>query len=146
MCRSPAAEKLLAAEKLPGVEVRSRGAAVQPYGGMPRQVRAFLEREGISDLAHKPALIAEEDVNWADLILVMENAHYDHLAERFPQSQRKMHLFVDYCAGREEAELEDPMGKGDAAFERVLNMVRFCIKGLAAKLKPPPGPLKGDSQ
>ncbi len=135
MCRSVAAEKLLLALGLPGVQARSRGTAAQPYGGMPREVRSFLERAGVADLQHKPAFISEADVDWADVILVMQNHHYEVLADNFPQSARKMHLFLEYCTGAAGAELQDPMGKGEKAFERVLGEVKAAVARLAEKQK-----------
>jgi protein-tyrosine phosphatase len=135
MCRSAAAEKLaLHLGGKAGLEARSRGTAAGP-GAMPRPVREFLAAQGVPDLAHKPELIMEADVDWADLILVMENHHYEVLAERFPQSMRKMQLFLDYCNGGEEQELEDPMGKGDAAFAEVLGKVKAGVVKLVEKAR-----------
>lgn len=134
LCRSAAAEKLLALENVPGVEVRSRGVAAQPYGVMPRPVREFLIRAGVKETGNRGSFIAEADVDWADLILVMDNGHFEAVEERFPQSGRKMHLFLEYCTGEEGAELEDPMGKDDKVFERILGVVQACVKQLAGKL------------
>lgn len=134
MCRSPAAEKLLLAKGAAGIEARSRGTAAQPYRAMPGQVKDFLEKNGITDLEHRPALVSELDVDWADIILVMENHHYEVLAERFPQSARKMHLFLEYCEGGEGAQLKDPMGKGDEEFERVLGVISGTVDVLVKRI------------
>lgn len=132
MCRSPAAEKLLAHYGgAAGFEARSRGTAAQPYCKMPRQITDFLTRQGVTDLAHKPALAAEGDIDWADLILVMEGMHRDILADKFPQSMRKTHLFLDYCGG--SGDLRDPMGKSDKVFEEVLEQIAEAIKKLIGK-------------
>lgn len=130
MCRSPAAEKLLTLYgAAAGFEARSRGTAAQPYCRMPARVESFLKRAGAADTAHNPALVAEEDVNWADLILVMENPHREILADRFPQSMRKTRLFLDYCG--QGGELADPMGKSDAVYEAVLRKIDEAVKKLA---------------
>ena len=132
MCRSPAAEKLLAHYGgAAGFEARSRGTAAQPYCKMPRQITDFLTRQGITDLAHKPALAAEADIDWADLILVMEGAHRDILADKFPQSMRKTQLLLDYRG--EGAELRDPMGRSDEVFEEVLEQIKEAVKKLIAQ-------------
>lgn len=131
MCRSPAAEKLLAHYGgTAGFEARSRGTAAQPYCKMPRQITDFLARQGVKDLEHKPALAAETDVDWADLILVMEGVHRDILADKFPQSMRKTRLLLDYCG--EGGDLRDPMGKPDKVFEEVLNQIQAAIRKLVA--------------
>ena len=132
MCRSPAAEKLLAHYGgAKGFEARSRGTAAQPYCKMPRQVTGFLARQGVTDLAHKPALAAEADIDWADLVLVMEGVHRDILADKFPQSMRKTKLLLEYCGGN--GDLRDPMGKGDEVFEEVLGQINDGVKKIIAK-------------
>ena len=132
MCRSPAAEKLLAHYGVAaGFQARSRGTAAQPYCKMPRQVTDFLARQGVTDLAHKPALAAEADIDWADLVLVMEGVHRDILADKFPQSMRKTKLLLEYCGGN--GDLRDPMGKGDEVFEEVLGQINDGVKKIIEK-------------
>ena len=128
LCRSVAAEKLLRHYGGAAFETRSRGTAAGPYGGMPGLVRDFLARAGVTQLAHKPALAGEADVDWAEVILVMENHHYEALSDRFPQSMRKMHLFLDYCNGITGAELEDPAGRSREVFDKVLTEIDKGIK------------------
>ncbi|MDD5208184.1 MAG: hypothetical protein PHV36_02240 [Elusimicrobiales bacterium] len=132
MCRSPAAEKLLALYGgAAGFETRSRGTAAQPYCKMPRQITEFLTKQGVSSLEHKPALAGEADIDWADLILVMEGMHRDILADKFPQSMRKTQLFLDYVG--ESGDLRDPMGKSDKVFEEVLQQIQEAIKKIVSK-------------
>ena len=132
MCRSPAAEKLLAHfGGAAGFQARSRGTAAQPYCKMPRQITDFLARQGVTDLAQKPALAAEADIDWADLVLVMEGLHRDLLADKYPQSMRKTHLLLDYAG--EGGDLMDPMGKSDKVFEEVLGQIAEAIKKMIKK-------------
>jgi protein-tyrosine phosphatase len=98
---------------------------------MPRQITAFLEGRGVVHLVHKPALATEADINWADLILVMEEMHRDILADKFPQSMRKTKLLLEYCGG--EGDLRDPMGKSDQVFEEVLKEIEEAIKKIVEK-------------
>jgi protein-tyrosine-phosphatase len=124
MCRSPAAEKLLilyGAET--GFQARSRGTAAQPYCSMSAPVESFLKRAGVADTAHKPALVEEADINWADLILVMEGAHAAILADKFPQSMRKTRLLTG-------KDLHDPMGKSNAVYEEVMEQIKKAVKEL----------------
>jgi len=132
MCRSPAAGKLLGHYGgTAGFLARSRGTAAQPYCKMPRQITAFLQRQGVTSLEHKPAQVAEADIDWADLILVMEELHRDILADKYPQSMRKTQLFLDY-AGK-SGELRDPMGKSDKIFEEVLKQIDDCVKKIISR-------------
>lgn len=132
MCRSPAAEKLLAHYgAAAGFQARSRGTAAQPYCKMPRQITDFLARQGVTDLTHKPALVAEADIDWADLILAMEDVHRDILADKFPQSMRKTKLLLEHCGAG--GDLKDPMGKSDQVFLEVLEQLDAAIKKLMEK-------------
>jgi len=125
MCRSPAAEKLLAHYgAAAGWQARSRGLGVQPYCGLHKKVTAWLAAEGVADLEHKASLVMEPDVDWADIIVVMEEAQREALAEKFPQSMRKTRLLL------EDADLEDPIGKSDAVFAEVLGKIKEAVKKL----------------
>lgn len=130
MCRSPAAELLLrhyGAGK--GFEARSRGTGVQPGFGLHRKMAALLKAEGVTELSHRGSLVTEPDVDWADLILVMEEGHRDALGEMFPQSLRKTQLLLEYAGLG--GELEDPMGQDDAKFREVFGQILAAVKKLA---------------
>lgn len=125
MCRSPAAEALLAHYgAAAGWQARSRGMAVQPYCGLHNKVAAWLKAEGVTDLEHKASLVGEPDVDWADIIVVMEEAQLDALAEKFPQSMRKTRRLLG------DADLEDPIGKSDKVFAEVLGKIKEAVKKL----------------
>ncbi len=131
MCRSPAAGKLLTFYgAAAGFEARSRGTAAQPYCRMPAQVENFLKRAGAADISHRPALVSEEDIDWADLILVMERVHAEILADKFPQSMRKTKLLLDHCGAG--GDLLDPMGRGDEVYEDVLTKIQEAVRKLVA--------------
>ena len=126
MCRSPAAEKLLAQYGAGrGFETRSRGTGVQPGFGLHKRIAALLEADKIAGLEHRGSLVTEPDVDWADLIIVMEEGHRDALAERFPQSMRKTRLLL------EDKDLEDPMGKDEKVFREVYETIKASVKKLA---------------
>jgi len=115
-------------------ETMSRGTAAQAYTKMPPPVQAFLTGMGIADTRHTPTLVSEEDINWADLVLVMENAHFEDLSDRFPQSLLKMHLFLDYCTGSEGKEQRDPMGGSVEVFNEILGEIRGAVEQFIKKL------------
>ena len=123
MCRSPAAEKLLAHYgAAAGFVARSRGTGVQPGYGLHKKMAALLKADGITDLAHKGSLVMEPDVDWADLIIVMEEGHRDALADQFPQSMRKTQLLLG------DRDLEDPMGKDEKVFKQVYEVIKEAVK------------------
>ena len=126
MCRSPAAEKLLlhyGAGR--GFEARSRGLGVQPGFGLHKKMAALLKAEGVTDLAHKGSLVTEPDADWADRILVMEEAQQDALGDMFPQSMRKTARLLG------EEDLEDPMGQDEGKFKEVFEKIKEAVRKLA---------------
>lgn len=130
MCRSPAAEKLLnhyGAAK--GFQALSRGLGVQPHYGLHKKIAALLKAEGVEDLEHKASLVTEPDVDWADLILLMEEGQLDALGELFPQSLRKSRLLLG------DADLEDPIHKDDAKFKEVFEKIKEAVRKLVAEGK-----------
>ncbi|HOI41315.1 MAG TPA: hypothetical protein PK523_00085 [Elusimicrobiales bacterium] len=132
MCRSPAAEKLLlhyGAGR--GFEARSRGTAAQPYSAMTEAVAEFLADEGVRGLSHKPALVRGEDIDWADLVVVMEEAHRELLAEHFPQSVRKTKKIMEFLG--EDGDLEDPMGKDGEVYAAVMGRIKEAVGRIIEK-------------
>jgi protein-tyrosine phosphatase len=124
MCRSPAAELLLRHYGAAGFEARSRGLGVQPHYGLHPKMAALLKEEGVADLAHKASLVTEPDVDWADLIIAMEEGQLDALGELFPQSLRKSRLLI------EGEDLEDPIHKNEAKFRAVFEKIKAAVKKL----------------
>lgn len=132
MCRSPAAEKLLAHYGSEcGFEARSRGTGVQPHFGLHKRMAALLKADGLAELGHKASLVTEPDVDWADLILVMEEGHADALAELYPQSMRKTQRLLDYAGPG--GDLEDPIGKDDEIFKQVYEAIKAAVLALIEK-------------
>ncbi|OGR69926.1 MAG: hypothetical protein A2089_11270 [Elusimicrobia bacterium GWD2_63_28] len=128
MCRSPAAEKLLTHYgTAKGFEARSRGTGVQPGFGLHKKIAALLKADGITALEHHGSLVMEPDVDWADLIIVMEEGHRDALADMFPQSMRKTQLLL------EDKDLEDPMGKDEKVFKAVYEIIKAAVKKMVEK-------------
>lgn len=109
------------------VSVDSAGVAAQSYYSVPKQASGFLKDIGLTEFSHAPKLITEDLVNKADLILVMENLHYDIIADKYPQASRKMHLFLDYLTGASGADLADPMGKSDRQFRTAFETIKTAL-------------------
>jgi protein-tyrosine phosphatase len=131
VCRSLAAERLLAANANCSLLPFSRGIAVNSFCPIPRFVHEFLEARGAGAAGHRPAQVTEEDVNRADLILVMEELHYDMLTDKFPQCRSKTHLLDEYT-GTGRGGIIDPMGVAPKAAAKILLAVQTAVSALAA--------------
>ena len=115
------------------LEINSAGVSAESYFKIPQQVIKFLKSQSIENFNHVPKLVTEELVDWADIILVMEDWHYDVIADKYPQSMRKMRLFLDFATGN-NINLADPMGKSDEHLNKTFLTIKDSIRKIFDKL------------
>ena len=132
ICRSLMAEQLLrhiAAQRGLKFEAASAGVAAEPSYTVPDAAKRLLAAEGVPPFEHKARLATREVLRWADVILVMTAAHQDHVVEQFPEFAARTRLFRE-AAGFGEQDVEDPMGRSDETFARVLGVIRESLDAL----------------
>jgi protein-tyrosine-phosphatase len=116
-CRSPMAAalftRLLTEAGKEGIEACSAGVSAFP--GMPASSEAIrvMEEYGLDIRDHRTRLLTPDLIEDADLILCMEKGHLR--AVRALGGGKKAHLLPAYAAG-EDAEIEDPFGRGIKAY------------------------------
>ncbi len=129
-CRSPMAAALTAQLgkelALPfEVEVRSRGLYAVQGDPLSQYAREALGERGIA-VEHEAAMLEEEDLKWADLVLTMTMQHKRHLWEEFPDYQDKTFTLKEYILEQEgsgkglessEPEADEPHGTKDGKME-----------------------------
>jgi protein-tyrosine-phosphatase len=134
ICRSAMAEHLLrhwSAQRGLGLEVRSAGTAAESWYEMPEHARRLLAESGVPPAEHKPSLLTREQLRWADLVLVMTEAHLDHIVGLYPEFTRKTRLLRE-AAGLGAADVDDPMGASLEVFARCLAVLRESLEALTA--------------
>lgn len=143
-CRSPMAEGLcrsfLGHFRLQReVEVASAGLSALDGGPASREAVALMGEKGIDLSGHQTAGLTAAKVQWADLILTMEEQHRRRLLERFPEAAAKAFVLKEYVAtpadgvaatgtGRKGAgsfDIPDPFGQSTEAYRR-------CARELAS--------------
>lgn len=132
ICRSAMAEHLLrhlASQRGLELEVRSCGIAAESWYEVPTVARRLLSEKGVPDFEHTPRLATRESLRWSDLVLVMTDAHRDHILERFPEFSARIKLLRD-AAGFGEADVADPMGQSDEVFARCLSEIQESLEVL----------------
>jgi low molecular weight protein-tyrosine phosphatase len=142
ICRSPTAEavlraKLGAAGLAQRIVVASAGTSSYHVGDAPdprSQRHASKRGYDLSNL--RARRFATADFDRFDLILAMDQGHYDELNSRAPQPCRaRVELLLAYArrfAGT--AEVPDPYYGPPQGFEQVLDFVEDACDGLVAKL------------
>lgn len=126
--RSPLCAALL--RQYPNLEIRSAGLRKNPVGRAALQARKFAERLGLSLDDHKPRFLLWEDLLWADVVIVMDNANLKRLQLLFPafllDKPKKL-----YCLN-----VPDPgrLLKGDPRFEERMILLVKNTKKLGKEL------------
>ncbi len=131
ICRSPMVHalldhKLAAANLSESVEVRSAGVFAPP--NMPASVYGVdvIAGRGLDLSRHRSTTLSVADVQGADLILVMEEAHRRHIAYRAPQHAHKVMLFRQLVGENED--LADPYGLEREAYEATLVQIEDVLR------------------
>lgn len=131
VCRSYAAEKIM--QKLrPDDECFSRGIYANPDYAVPQKMKDFLAEMGIRE-NHIPQPLEKKDMEAADYIFLMENEHYELLAERWSQFLNKMYLLAEFAEDKDK-EIEDPIGLHGRAFVKNMERLKKLVGIAASKL------------
>jgi protein-tyrosine phosphatase len=135
ICRSPFAAALLA-HRDPALEVRSGGIAAGEGVPVDPQARAIAARWQLDLTDHRARPLTAEDVEWAELLLVMQGRHVLGIAERFPEALPRVRLLGDFHSAAPHA-IADPWRLSDetfvACFEQIERAVDRVARLLAAQ-------------
>ncbi len=142
ICRSPTAEgvfrTLLEANGLAGsVAVDSAGTGNWHIGEPPdaRDSEAALRR-GIDIADQRARQVQVEDFDRFDLVLAMDEGHYQQLQRLCPDDQRhRLRLVLDFAPALGTREVPDPYYGGPDGFETVLDMIEAAGAGLLAEIR-----------
>lgn len=132
ICRSPAAE-LAARNLLAKHTVSSAGFHETVHRSSPAHLQHAAAKFGLDLAAHRSRKAAANDIDRADLILVMDWKNYDQLLRTFPQAAGKA-TFLGLFSDAPTLEIEDPYDLRGEKVDRVLRQIDSSVKGLAARL------------
>ncbi|MFC1798832.1 low molecular weight protein arginine phosphatase [Thermodesulfobacteriota bacterium] len=114
--RSFLAEKLMQHEielrQLTGVFVKSAGVYANP-GSLPDpKMVAYLNQNQIVASDHASSRIDDENIRWADHILVMEKSHAEEIVRLWPDAGEKVDLLGRFVSMDGSADdVVDPFGR-----------------------------------
>eukprot|EP00746_Dinoflagellata_sp_MGD_P029381 gnl/MRDRNA2_/MRDRNA2_16958_c0_seq1.p1 gnl/MRDRNA2_/MRDRNA2_16958_c0~~gnl/MRDRNA2_/MRDRNA2_16958_c0_seq1.p1 ORF type:complete len:158 (+),score=35.39 gnl/MRDRNA2_/MRDRNA2_16958_c0_seq1:140-613(+) len=134
-CRSPMAHHYLmhcAEQKCSHINVCSRGVAVRKEEGKvnPNAVEV-LRANGIDSIgSHESQQISENDVEDADLIVVMTQGHRDRLLDSIPMAAPKLRLLQSYV-GKPEEDIADPFGMPLDDYHKCFEAMRPALDQIA---------------
>ncbi|MDP8253427.1 MAG: low molecular weight protein arginine phosphatase [Candidatus Kaelpia aquatica] len=128
-CRSPIAAALLkkmAQEQGLDIETKSCGTAALLGMEATKEAIEVLKREDIRIFDHRSKPLTEELIDWADLILVMEERHRRSLLQYQPQANEKVFLLTEF-AGSGKQDIIDPIAKPLEVYEGLSIDLKFYL-------------------
>ncbi|MEW6668044.1 MAG: low molecular weight protein-tyrosine-phosphatase [Thermodesulfobacteriota bacterium] len=141
--RSFLAEALLRheMERLGRTDVLVSSAGLRAFPGSPPDPRMvqYLETLGIAAPAHEARQVSPEDVDRADLIVVMEREHAREIARQWPGTGSKVVLLGTYLPGiPTEDDVVDPFGRSPYHYRLAQSQITLAVKSLSQRLSNPP--------
>ncbi|NQU14120.1 MAG: low molecular weight protein arginine phosphatase [Desulfobacteraceae bacterium] len=112
-------------------------AGLSAFPGSPPDVQmvSYLKKMGLFTEGHRSSQITKEEVDWADLILVMEKYHVSKLQNQWPEAKGKVELLSKYLRGGQFADdIPDPFGRSPYHYRLSQSQITLAIKSLAKKL------------
>ena len=133
ICRSPAAEALLA-HKLEGkgLTISSAGIGALVGNPMDKTAHEVLNDHGVEHTSHRARQVDSDMLHRADLILVMEQSHIQHIRQIAPEVHGKTFLLGKWL---DDTEIPDPYRQSKPAFEHVHSLLTQSVESWLPYLK-----------
>jgi protein-tyrosine phosphatase len=142
ICRSPTAHgvflHLVQLENLTHlIEVDSAGTHAYHVGQEPdRRAQAIALNKEIDLSSLVARKVKENDFEYYDYILAMDNDNYNSLVRSCPDKfKSKLRLFLEFALNYPLKEVPDPYYGGTKGFENIFDMVEVASKGLLDNIK-----------
>lgn len=142
ICRSPTAEAVarhwLRMVGLDGdVEVDSAGIGGYHAGEAPdARSQQFAIKRGYDMSKLRARKITADDFARFDLILAMDQGHYQHMKSKCPDDLcHKLKMFLEFAPDVDGREVPDPYYGGLAGFDHVLDLCEAGVRGIIDSLR-----------
>ena len=137
--RSFLAENLLKRElekeNIKNISVASAGLNTFDLSEPDRNMVAHLSKIGIPKVDHRPKQISKQDVDWANIILVMETDHVKKIMDLWPETKPKLQVFGKFVSPDPNIDdIVDPFGKSSYHYRLAQSQITLAIKNFVNKL------------
>ncbi|RMV80113.1 Low molecular weight phosphotyrosine protein phosphatase [Pseudomonas caricapapayae] len=125
ICRSPMAAAMLQ-QRLEATQVRIQSAGIAALSGssIDPAARAVLQSHKVQPQRHAARQMNRELLRQADLILLMEQAHFSDVLDLAPEVRGKAFLIGQW---QQPLDVADPYRRPASAFERTYAQLSRCI-------------------
>lgn len=139
ICRSFLAEMLLKNEiELSNIEdVSVSSAGLYAYSGVPpdSEMVSYLSKIGVPVRDHESKKMTDDEVDWADLILVMEREQAKKVKESWPEASEKVELLGALLSPTGYADdVIDPFRRTVYHYRLAQSQITLAIKALIERL------------
>lgn len=108
-CRSPMAAAILKNKNIENLQVKSAGLYAVNGAPMSANAQTVLSEMDMAYI-HSSKLLAQEDVEWADVILTMTAAHKMMVLQMYPEANRKTFTLTEFIEQPHLGDVVDPFG------------------------------------
>lgn len=129
VCRSAYAALRLCTTNGVCCDVRSAGFHPQSGRTTPGEFQRAAKRRGIDLADHRSMCVTLDDLEWADIVVLMDQQNYDLLSELDPRSLGKV-VWLGALDGN-KIEIEDPYGETEQRMDDVLERIDACLDRLS---------------
>lgn len=129
-CRSVMAEALLKKifKDRNDIEVISAGTSAFVGMSPTAETKAVLFKEGIDVSNHNAQKVSEEMLKRADLILVMEKVHEEHILGKLPMVKNRMYLLKEFAKMSDsDLNIYDPIGMSAEVYQDCFNTIKDAL-------------------
>lgn len=135
LCRSPMAEYLtreLAQRR--GIEVEVKSAGVWAVQGEPatEETIAVLQELGIDAKPHRSRPLDWDLLEWADLVLTMEEWQKRQIVAKAPEVKDKVFTLPEFVG--EEGDVPDPYGTARHAYRQIRDRIQRLVEKMLVKI------------
>lgn len=125
----------MANQLLPEKTGQFRSSGFHPVGDrqMDYRMQALAEDKGVSVEHFRSSVLTAEQLDWADVVFVMETEHVKKVGERFPESLAKV-LLLGGVDG-EAKEIADPYNKAESLYRHVFRQIDRAVTVIVSTLK-----------
>lgn len=113
------------------IQVSSAGTSAFTGTAADSEMINFLLDEDIPAENHSSRMLTGDEIEWADIILVMEDYHRDIIMESWPEAGVKVQKLGRYVAlDRTEDDIPDPFGKSAYYYRAAQSQITLAVSNL----------------
>ena len=121
--------------QLKNISVSSAGTFAYPGTPGDQEMINYLSKAGIPAENFESTPLTAEEVEWADLILVMGKDHFRIIEDQWPHVKDKVEFLAGYISPYQvEDDIIDPFGKSVYHYRSAQSQITLAVRSLIKKL------------